>query len=379
MPSDFPTLIDTSAEQAPVAVHRITATAVIHLSARGRRASLLAGGDGHRTQRRTVEVSPDDSELVRVDHRGEATLTLTPRIVAAANGRLRRVRDVLEYDLVPSGDHLIAAARALAALRHAYDTQRAAALNAAKEAYAAEFMRDDSLRALVHPPPSSQRCACRNGRRLLIFHTTDAGLAAALPVEAHRRFRADLAARARSNQARREQELAAHHAKRIYMTGWIEAHGTEDQRARLSAGRLAVSEMYEAIADRVFAPLQEYPRYIHNAHSDLVALYSREAKDDAARILSTDTKIESGPVVHLSSAQWTTFASMQALLPSALFSVRRYRIYWSQRPRRHDPHLVQVAILVKYRSAPLTLLRSYQFGSSQADLAASLARRNSDV
>jgi hypothetical protein len=337
----------------------ITATAVIQLSASGRRASLLAGSDGRRTQRRILQLSAADAELIQVNTRGEATLTLTPRIVATSSGLLRR-RDMPEYDNMPSDEQLLADARAQASLRRAYDTQRRAALDAAKEAFAQEFMRDDARRALVHPPPTPQRCACRQDRRLLIFRDTDVGLAAAVPVEAHRRFRADLASRARTNRARREHELATYHAKRAFMATWIGEHGSDDQRARLAAGRLADAEMYEAIADRVFAPLHSYPRYTHHAHGDLVARYQRENEAPPPRIVPEQVRIESSLVVHLTAPQWTGLTAMQAALPAATFSVRRYRIYWSERPGRQDPQLVQLTVLAKYRLSPLTLVRSFQ-------------------
>jgi hypothetical protein len=346
-------------EATPASATGIAAVATIRLSLRGRRASLVAGGDGRRTQRRVINIPAADIELVRVNAKGRASLILTPRITATPTGLLRQSRELPEYDLLPSDEQLLADARGLAALRHAYETQRTTTRNDAKEVFAQEFLRDASLRALVHPPPTVLRCVCRTEHGLLIFRDTDTGTAASVPVEAHRRFRADLANRVRANREQRERELAAHKAKHACMCRWIETHGTPDQRTRLLVGRLADAEMYEAIAHHVFALLNDRPRYIHNAHGDLVAHYRREQPDHVPNIPRTEVKIESTLVVHLSAAQWAELTSIQALLPTSILTVRRYRIYWSQRPGRHDPHLVHFAILAKYRMEPLTLVRSY--------------------
>ncbi len=242
----------TNGNESPQTPPTISVTATILLSPNGRRASLLAGGDGRRLQRRTVQISAQDIELVRVNRRGEATLMLTPQIVATPDGQLRRTRQVPEYDTVPSEEQVLADARALGALRQAYDAQRDAARMATKEAFAQQFLQDPSLRALAHPPPTALRCVCRADRGLLIFHTTDAGAAALVPVEAHRRFRADLADRARAARAQLEREAAIHQAKRECMTRWIAEHGSPEQRgAGLTVRALEDALAAELETDRV--------------------------------------------------------------------------------------------------------------------------------
>jgi hypothetical protein len=363
-------------DDAPVRPERtIKALAVVQLSARGRRASLLAGGDGRALQRLHVDVPPSAVDLIRVNRRGEASLVLGPRIVALPNGRLRRLREPMLYDAPPTNEQLLVDARAVAALREAYVTQRSLAYVAAKEAFAQEFLQDAARRAIVHPPPTAQRCAFRTEHGVLVFRHTDAGAAAVVPVEAHRRFRADLAERARRNQSQAARDMAIHQAKHLSMARWIEQHGSADQQSRLAAGRLSDAEMYEAIADDVFGPLQAWPRYMHDARGDLLTCYREVDASAPGDIPAAQVKVESTVVVHLSADQWSQLAAMQAAVPEAVMTVRRYRIYWSDRPARHDPHVIQFAVLVKYRLDPLTIVRSYMLPAPDNSTADSTTAR----
>ena len=57
----------------------LTVSAVCHLSEAGRKASLLAGGDGHAVQRITIDVPANRLHLVTVNGHGSARLKLRPR------------------------------------------------------------------------------------------------------------------------------------------------------------------------------------------------------------------------------------------------------------------------------------------------------------
>lgn len=75
---------NVSDAQAVTTARTVKALAVVQPSARGRRASLLAGGDGRALQQAQVDVPPSAADLVRVNRRGEASLVLGPRIVRTA-------------------------------------------------------------------------------------------------------------------------------------------------------------------------------------------------------------------------------------------------------------------------------------------------------
>ena len=57
----------------------LTVSAIYHLSETGRKASLLAGGDGRGLQRLSVQVPTTRLHLVAVDVNGVARLKLQPR------------------------------------------------------------------------------------------------------------------------------------------------------------------------------------------------------------------------------------------------------------------------------------------------------------
>ena len=64
---------------APTPTRSLAVTAVYHLSEEGRKASLLAGGDGRAVQRVTIEVPHNRLHLVSVNGKGLARLKLRPR------------------------------------------------------------------------------------------------------------------------------------------------------------------------------------------------------------------------------------------------------------------------------------------------------------
>ena len=72
----------------------------------GRKASLLAGGDGHAVQRVEVPVPPNRLHLVTVNAKGVARLTLSPRFEVDPSERVRRVDAPPSYDAPPSIEEL---------------------------------------------------------------------------------------------------------------------------------------------------------------------------------------------------------------------------------------------------------------------------------
>ena len=74
-------LVDTSTTETPGhnPARGLTVTAVYHLSEAGRKASLLAGGDGHAVQRITIEVPANRLHLITVNGHGIARLKLRPQ------------------------------------------------------------------------------------------------------------------------------------------------------------------------------------------------------------------------------------------------------------------------------------------------------------
>src|SRR2546425_13166505 len=84
----------------------LTVTAVYLLSEEGRKASLLAGGNGRAVQEITVTLPTTRLHLVTVDAHGRARLKLRPRFELNADLRVVRIDSPPIYDAPPTLDEL---------------------------------------------------------------------------------------------------------------------------------------------------------------------------------------------------------------------------------------------------------------------------------
>lgn len=259
-----PELVAT-AEQPTTAepARALTVAVVYQLSEAGRKASLLAGGDGKQVQQLQVQVPTSRLHLVTVDPQGRARLKLRPRFHQDPSQGIVRTDGVPTYDAPPSLEDLFREAsrnheleRTYLAERNAARAKRREAERERRDAIAKAFLDDQTQRALVHPAPSPKRCILKTPQGRIIFDlATDEGLAREVPPEAHRRFRADLAAKKERNLKERAAQLALHEEKKRYIAAWIAEHGTESQKERQAAGMLPVEEAIEAIAQDLFRPV----------------------------------------------------------------------------------------------------------------------------
>src|SRR5438093_5735425 len=97
---------DTVAPTIHESHHTLTATATYMLSEEGRKASLLAGGDGRALQELTIQVPATRLHLVSVDTDGSARLKLRPRYQLDGAGAVTRVDTPPTYDSPPDLDEL---------------------------------------------------------------------------------------------------------------------------------------------------------------------------------------------------------------------------------------------------------------------------------
>ena len=88
------------------------ATATFLLSEEGRKASLLAGGNGRAVQDVSVRVPPNRLHLVSVDKLGVARLKLRPRFELDAENRVIRIESAPTYDVPPTSTTCSAPPRA---------------------------------------------------------------------------------------------------------------------------------------------------------------------------------------------------------------------------------------------------------------------------
>src|SRR5581483_7328981 len=152
-------------EELASSVATATVTATYFLSEEGRKASLLAGGDGRAVQELMVNVPTNRLHLVSVDANGVARLKLRPRFEMDGEQRVVRVDAPPTYDSPPDIDELFREAARNHQLERTYEAERRSAKTKRREADAERradlakvFLNDPAQRALVHPAPTPKRC-----------------------------------------------------------------------------------------------------------------------------------------------------------------------------------------------------------------------------
>ena len=159
----------------------LAVTATYLLSEEGRKASLLAGGDGRAVQELSVQVPTNRLPLVSVDANGVARQRLRPRYEMNGEQQVVRIDAPPTYDSPPEIEDLFREAARNHQLERAFETDRRSAKARRREAdrerrtqLANAFLNDPAQRALVHPPPTSKRCylATERGRVLFDANTT---------------------------------------------------------------------------------------------------------------------------------------------------------------------------------------------------------------
>ena len=185
----------------------------------------------------------------------------------------------------------------------------------------------------------------------------DRGAARDVPLEAYRRFQADLRAR----RDRAQDDVATFHAvhaeKQRLVREWTSAHGTDDQRARLAAGVLPLEEIVEAMTAQAFAGVAQLPAYGRDgaarlqAHLRAVPAYADVVVATAALAVTTRYLTEA------SSAQWAVMQQVTAAVPDAQVFLRERVLSWTADPKA--PRLRIVTVLGVMKVGPLTLRREF--------------------
>ena len=150
-------------------------TATYTLSEAGRKASLIAGGDGRAHQRLTVQVPTARLHLVAVDANGIARLKLQPRFEVDGE-RVVRHDGPPVYDAPPTLDELFKAASRNYELERRYRADRSLDRERRRDTerdrraeIATDFLADPSQRAMVHPSPTPTRCFIATAHGRLTF------------------------------------------------------------------------------------------------------------------------------------------------------------------------------------------------------------------
>lgn len=345
----------------------LNVTATYRLSEAGRKASLLSGGNGREEQELSIEIPASRLHLVHVDPNGVARVKLQPRYEVDGNQRIVRIDAPPVYDLPPTIEALFQdAARnhELEALYYAQRTAERANRRETEEEWrrrvAQEFLADPSQRALTSPAPTSRQCVIRTERGRVHFDAKrDRGAARQVPLEAFRRYQADL----RERKARAYAERAAHaivHAERERIVHeWIAAHGTSDQRERLAVGMLPIEEGIEAMAADTFRALANFREYEVNGPgpSQLQAFLRQFPSYADAVVTPRDLLVLNRALPTATPAQWAFLQQVRAAVPDAKVLLRERCLVWTRDPRA--PKLRHITVLALKKVGPITLRREY--------------------
>jgi hypothetical protein len=339
--------------------------AIFHLSVAGRRASLLTGGNGRRRQRLTFRMPASRMHLVHVDHGGTAFLKLRPRFEMRPDQRVVRIDASPVYDAPPSVETLLQDAARNHELEAAYHAQGVAYQSARLDVtqswrtqVAESFLRDTTQRALVHPSPTVRRCVIPTERGRLAFDAKrDRGIARDVPLEALRRFHADLRAR----RQRAEQTIVEFHSayseKQRLVRDWMNENGTADQRARLAAGVLPLEEAVEAMSDEAFRAVDHLPRYQPDGVARLQAHLRTFPPYATATVSELSLHVSTRYLTDATAGQWTVVQAVQRAVPDARVYLRERVLSWTE--DRDAPRLRVVTVLGFLKRGPLTLRREF--------------------
>lgn len=342
----------------------LTVTATYTLSEAGRKASLIAGGDGRAHQRLTIQVPAARLHLVGVDANGIARLKLQPRFETDGE-RVVRHDGAPVYDAPPTLDELFKAASRNYELERRFRADRSLDRERRRDTerdrraeIATDFLADPSQRAMDHPSPTPQRCFIATAHGRLTFDVRkESGPARDLPAEAYRRFRADLRVRKDHNCTLRTEQLALHEEKVRAITAWVAAHGSEDQRARHAAGLFPDDEAIAALSDEAFAPLADQPRYPLDGAARLQDHLRTVTGRQNITIAPVDLRIVGEDAPSASAGQWEVIRRLQARVPTARVTLRAHHLSW-----RRDttlPSLTVYGALVTMPIGPFIARREF--------------------
>ena len=371
-----PELADTPTTEVPGSkpASGLTVTAVYHLSEAGRKASLLAGGDGHAAQRITVDVPANRLHLVTVNGHGVARLKLRPRYQLDAEQQVICIDMAPTYDHPPTIDELLRQAARNHQLERAYHAKRTLARDERSEAdrvrrteIALAFLADKAQRALVHPSPTPVRCylSTRYGH-LRFDRIVDTGPARDVPKEALRRFRADV----KANRERRTRERAEHVRLRderwTTMTAWIDEHGTPDQKTRLAARLLPPSAIKDAMAEEAFQALCHLPHYTHDGPKRLQAHVEQWLGRKLPHVSQSDYVVFGHQVRMITDRQWVLLHDIKAAVPDAHVALHLREFIWRRDPG--VPRISQLTAVVTRKIGAVVLRREYLVSAEDVDV-----------
>src|SRR5919109_2540414 len=344
---------------------RLAVTATYALSEEGRKASLLAGGNGRALQEVTIQVPANRLHLVTVDANGRAHLKLRPRFELNADQRVVKIDALPTYDAPPTVEDLFREAGRNHQLEHAFHAERSAERRAQREAeqqrreeVAGSFLADATQRARRRPTPSPQRCFVDTPDGRLLFDVRqDHGSARLVPPEAFRRWRAVLRAREEWRQRETAAQIASHAHKKQVVADWVAQYGTPQQQARHAAGVLPIEEVMDAMTDREFDAGNRFERYAFDGAARLQQRLREVPQYANAVVTPANVGIFNTDAVKATEAQWALVQALQQVFSDATVVLREHRISW--KADVSAPSLTMYGVIVTRKVGPFDLRREY--------------------
>ena len=343
----------------------LTVTATYRLSEEGRKASLLAGGDGREVQETTLAVPTNRIHLVSVDAEGHARLRLRPRYYLNAEQRVIRDDAPPTFDALPVIEDLLKEAGRNHQLERAYKIDQAETKRKRQDGkfnvhqqVAEAFLADPTLRAHQHPRPTPRQCYLTARNRVVLFDAKrDHGAARQVPPEAYRRFCADERARIERGQEIFRREFGVHQERERLIAEWVATHGTGDQRDRHAAKMLPLSEVLEGMADEEFAAAAGRPRYVYDGVARLEAHLRQFPQYTNVVMTKSDLRVTTAHAEHATDAQWALIQELRTLFPDAKVILQRHRLGWAR--DENAPSVTLWGVLVTRKVGPLNVRREY--------------------
>ena len=345
------------------------------LSETGRKASLLAGGNGRSRQHVTLTLPASRLHLVKVDPNGAARLKLRPQFQLSADQRIVRIDARPVYDHPPTIDELLQDAARNHELERAFYGQQTTTHVTRHEAYrewleetARAFLADPTRRAIAHPAPTPHLCQLATSRGAITFHVPRlTGLARQVPLEACRRFQNDLRIRDGQAEVQREHDVAVHAARRRAMEEWIAANGTPDQRDRFAAGVLPKQEWMAAVIDHTFAALAPLPIYDADGAACLQSFLRQLAPYRSVVVTKADYRVITRALPAATTTQWEWLQWIRRTVPRANVHLQERELVWI-----HDANVPRhrtTTILVTTKASSLRLRREFVMPNSAPPVA----------
>ena len=351
----------------------LSATATYQLSEMGRKASLLAGGNGRALQEVTIIVPATRIHLVSVDPDGQARVRLQPRYFRGSDQRIVRRDDPPSFDAVPTMDELLKEAARNHQLESTYKGETAEERRKQQDRWrelrrraAEEFLADSQRRARVHPRPTPRQCYIVVNSSVVRFDAkSDEGVVRQVPAEAYRRFRADERDRVQRGQEEFKKGQTVHEEKCRVIAEWVAKYGSQGQRERHAAGLLPVSEVLEGMADQEFAAATTRPRYVPDGLERLQIFLRRFPAYATVALSPGDLTVVTERADDATDAQWSMLCELRAMFPLAEVTLQQHSLAWSRDPRA--PKLTIYGALVRRKIGPFNVRREFIAPSREHD------------